>query len=72
MNILKLIDGYKTYIVAVGMILVGIVGLVVHYVDPASSLGMDPDIAMKMITTGLLAFAARSTAQKFIDQKPTP
>lgn len=62
-------NGYKSYIVGVGMILVGAVGFIAHFIDPTSPIAMQPDAAKELVLLGLAMIAARSAVQKVIEKK---
>ena len=58
------IDGYKTYIVGTIVLVVGVGGLALHYIDPSSQFAMDPNTAYESILLGLTAFGLRSAVSK--------
>lgn len=45
--------GWKTYTAAIATILVGVIGLVLNFIDPDSNAAMEPTEAIAMITLGL-------------------
>lgn len=49
------LDGYKTIIGAVGLILIGITGLIGHYFPDSQIPAMDPDTALGYIAGGFTA-----------------
>lgn len=52
---LEAINGYKTYIGGAGLILTGLVGLVLHFVDAANAAALPVDAALALISSGLAA-----------------
>jgi len=46
-------DGWKTYAAAIATIMVGVVGIVMWFIDAESDQAIEPTIAVGMITLGL-------------------
>lgn len=44
--------GWKTLVSGIGLILTGVIGLVMHFVDPLSSVAMTFDVAIAVIFNG--------------------
>ena len=65
-RIARALDGYKTAIGAIGLILLGIVGLIGHYWPDSGCPAMTPDAAMGSIAGGFIAMGLGSKAEKII------
>ena len=52
--------GWKGYTGAIGTMLTGFIGLLLHFVAPESSAAMDPQAAFALITAGFSLFGIRN------------
>ena len=65
-RIARALDGYKTTIGAVGLILLGVVGLIGHYWPDSGCPAMTPDSAMGSVAGGLVAMGIGGKMEKVI------
>ena len=69
-GVARRLDGYKTVIGGVGMMLLGIVQLIGHYWPESQLPGRDPVEAMEMIGFGFAALGLGGKLEKIKEIKP--
>lgn len=61
---MNILEGWKAYIAGIGLILIGGVGLLLHYADPANAMALSVDMAISKILEGLGIVGIRKSVQK--------
>lgn len=67
-RIFKLLDGYKTMIGGVGLIVLGVIGLIGHYWPDLNLPAMDIDKAMTTMSLGFTALGIGGKIEKVIQK----
>jgi hypothetical protein len=67
-RIAKSLDGYRTIIGGIGLILLGVAGMIGHYWPDSGVPGMDVDKAMEMIAGGFVALGIGGKLEKVIQK----
>jgi hypothetical protein len=67
-RIAKMLDGYKTTIGGIGLVLLGIVGMIGHYWPDSQCPPMDIDKAMGMIAGGFTALGIGGKLEKVVNK----
>jgi hypothetical protein len=58
------LKGYLTYIAGFGSLITGVVGLVIHFVEPTHAQALDYSSAIAMILGGITAIGLRRAVSK--------
>ena len=57
-------NGWTTYASGIAMILIGVAGMVLHFVDPENQNAMDPSAAVTLVVGGLGLLGLGSKGEK--------
>jgi hypothetical protein len=56
MRFLDVLPGLKSFLGGFGLVLIGVSGIILSFVDPDSQYAMDPQLALATISAGLYAW----------------